>query len=858
MASMLDRGDSYKVKYLGSNMLTVTALTGLGVLQKPLKEMYFRFRKDAARAPIRLQERHLMMNDNGMVVSNQGGGDTRAENEFYAMPNILSWHAVQFVTVKGNDKKLRAAFGPLDNEHSRNKDNLFDTLEKPFQFLHQQRHPPLFCCVLRRTQGVKALDVHAFVCHSGEEAIGLVRALNTIHSSYVSEEQHETGVFGYNPFGKESVRTAAGLERTALGSSAISLDKGEPRREQQFILRQSGDVVDETANHGQQVSRTQSVNVRDRHSPVKSPVRPVSKDITLLTGSQPNLAASVSRAGQGPVPKSSAQNGQGGGAPRDRNSRVFMLSQADFASQPTVYESEESDIQERVDNKKHRSKSAKSLRQVSKDKVPQKDTYDYLQHIDRTLEKPQNRRSPRDESKSLKSAGREVPIHYNSDSVSSDYTSDPNLSFAGGGIFQEDRNYPNSSLAREHKQAKSPRSDQSMGQGYSLLSSSSGALPGYAPHQNSRQPYAPSPTTQERAPSPTYQHTISRSSNKLNITSEDQSNINMGLEHNTTSTYENIDTMGSSGYHTRADRNGSGAYHGPIVPQRSPILRKTDSLRRDAHISPERRHTTQGTVMAQVTPQSQRGSSPFGSRRGPPGSNRDNASASGNRGMDSSGSSKAIQSETPVHTRPVAKVPPHKIQGVKVLPSQPSIPKRDNSVSGSGNIHQRLDSHAMTNSLSKDVMQRHLQSSMYMDNSLSNSGRKNKSPNKHMPEQRDNIVPDSPLVTDTYAMPNKHDRKSSQKVNSKQKEQSKPKQEGANWQFQKTPPKDSVSNKQFGSPPSGSGDGDKGQGGRLIQSEKKDAEIASLLQNIHFDYEGTLSPNAPHGTNFEKSLGYFP
>ena len=50
-SSMVDRGDSHLVWYLGSTMLHQGA-TGIGVLQKPLREMYFTHRKAGEKAAL--------------------------------------------------------------------------------------------------------------------------------------------------------------------------------------------------------------------------------------------------------------------------------------------------------------------------------------------------------------------------------------------------------------------------------------------------------------------------------------------------------------------------------------------------------------------------------------------------------------------------------------------------------------------------------------------------------------------------------------------------------------------------------------------------------------------------------------
>ena len=70
MAHLMDRGDSYRVEYLGSAMLATMA-TGLGVLQKPLRDLYFRYKQSGKEA--KLQPRHLTMTGSGMNMSFQNG-----------------------------------------------------------------------------------------------------------------------------------------------------------------------------------------------------------------------------------------------------------------------------------------------------------------------------------------------------------------------------------------------------------------------------------------------------------------------------------------------------------------------------------------------------------------------------------------------------------------------------------------------------------------------------------------------------------------------------------------------------------------------------------------------------------------
>ncbi|KAI0218993.1 hypothetical protein LSAT2_029363 [Lamellibrachia satsuma] len=209
MTSSLDRSDPYKVEYLGSSILPRMA-TGLGALQKPLRELYFRHRKPGSGS--RLQERHIAIARDCMKVKYRtGGSNSVMAEEAFPVPNVLYWDAIRFVTVKAPDKKLRGAFEPLDNDHSRCQDNLFVILDKKVGFLAQMSHPSLFVCVLRRVSGVRSLDLHAFVCANERDALAIVRALRTLQADYEHSQAHNHGVFGYTPFDQDDDVTGDGV-----------------------------------------------------------------------------------------------------------------------------------------------------------------------------------------------------------------------------------------------------------------------------------------------------------------------------------------------------------------------------------------------------------------------------------------------------------------------------------------------------------------------------------------------------------------------------------------------------------------------------------------------------------------------
>jgi len=80
------------------------------------------------------------------------------------------------------------------------------------------QHQPIFACVMRRPSGVKAIDVHAFLCDTDSDALRLVTALERAQGMHAADDQGgqieggggrgRGGTFSYAPFKKDSMRSA--------------------------------------------------------------------------------------------------------------------------------------------------------------------------------------------------------------------------------------------------------------------------------------------------------------------------------------------------------------------------------------------------------------------------------------------------------------------------------------------------------------------------------------------------------------------------------------------------------------------------------------------------------------------------
>jgi hypothetical protein len=228
---------SYDVQYLGSSMLTKPATTtGLGVLQQPLIDLYVGYFQPKSPNPRPLPSRRITLTDRGMIISALNGDVSDDQDAFYAMPSIIFWEAVRFVAVRISDRKYRGAFEPVGEGHV-TKENLYTEMDKRHVHLASQvkHHPVLLVCVLRRTTGIKALDLHAFVCSSSRLGVSIAETLSIAQESYNNQQSNASDAFSYDPFDKGNVRQMNGLQiihtvSPAAGSRLMMADVDVKRR----------------------------------------------------------------------------------------------------------------------------------------------------------------------------------------------------------------------------------------------------------------------------------------------------------------------------------------------------------------------------------------------------------------------------------------------------------------------------------------------------------------------------------------------------------------------------------------------------------------------------------------------------
>ncbi len=760
--ALVDRGDSRAVTYLGSCMLTTTA-TGIGALQKPLRDLYFDFRQSGG-IPDPTKQRYLTMSSRGMTVSWHDPSKSAPCEVFYSMPNILFWDAVQFVVVKGT-KKLCGAFEPLDNDHSRNKDNLFVVLEKKYHFLQQLRHPSLFVCVLRRTTGVKAMDIHVFVCVSDSEALGLVHGLNTIQDSYNENQVSETGAFSYRPFSTAGdsgfgaplpiSRPAPGgglgpgqhvqhlaAQNAAAAAAAARESQAFPRPPPGLIGRKSPEPG--TSQQSNRISLTQNdFQPMARASPERGPLwgqRLPEPDISRIAEEQEHWNEDDDGEVYQYIRHISDRDRPAGVPSRNQGFSAGGYAQANAERAPVVTSPHDRNwnrIPSGGDDRYDLSRSPpKQYESMTRSIELNQDT------INTVARKPSNIIARFEERSRATAAVRPQPV------------------------------VPGKAAPKTApKPVPSPvdKSPGNLGQGYSFLSGSGSPIADYSDRRYDPEYNAPYP----RSRSPGYERGLP----------EDSSLPRQQLM--PSAFYANRDerTTDYSEYHRQQQ---------PRIPERSTPL-AADAWTPARNQPPPSRYQND----PRNAPRYQNEPAALTREQRPLPFDRPRSFGDGS------------QPES-APSRPVAKVSPHKVSGigVRVLPPNPGLP-RDGSDRPTGRVSP-------------------------LDNRNQFKMPEDYGGQQQPPRRAQSQFPNEPKYQgdDNYGSQNRD----------------------SDWKLKPNEKPEAV--KKDGKKPE---DSDRNMNEKLLQSKKKDAEIASVMQNLRFDYDtSTVSPGVPAGNNFEKSLGYFP
>ncbi|XP_014771868.1 uncharacterized protein LOC106870350 isoform X2 [Octopus bimaculoides] len=226
---------TYTLHYLGCSTLS-KGTTGLGSIQKPLKEHYFNFHKKVTKSPA---EVYMQITYEGLdiLTSNGSGSGTYLKNTHYEFNMINYMEAVQFTINKNNTRKTQFAFMPLDEKRIvRSPDKLFSTLEKKNNYLLKISHQPIVVCLLRRQAGLKALDCHVFLSLSTTDATKIVESFNFMQQKSMQKEYiGDFGAASQNPDPKDPRTNEMNYhslprspENQAVGSNAMASGQYPP------------------------------------------------------------------------------------------------------------------------------------------------------------------------------------------------------------------------------------------------------------------------------------------------------------------------------------------------------------------------------------------------------------------------------------------------------------------------------------------------------------------------------------------------------------------------------------------------------------------------------------------------------
>ena len=185
--------------------------------------MYYKYRK----SPSTGRSASLRLTQRGVLVLLYDDGNVHSEI-FFEFGAVVFVEASHFAPVKtSSERKPKAFFLPVDQEGGGRPGAGAVTekhaflVEKNFHFLVTTSHPPLVVCVVRRPQGVKALDCHVFALDTVENALHI--------SSLIASAQTAPGPAGVGvaTAGVGRGGRGPGFDKARGGGDVIRTEYGE-------------------------------------------------------------------------------------------------------------------------------------------------------------------------------------------------------------------------------------------------------------------------------------------------------------------------------------------------------------------------------------------------------------------------------------------------------------------------------------------------------------------------------------------------------------------------------------------------------------------------------------------------------
>ncbi|GFO27574.1 hypothetical protein PoB_005407900 [Plakobranchus ocellatus] len=204
-------GPSFYCAYLGFTAISKPPTS----MATPVRDMYYKYRK----SPTTGRSASLRLTQRGVLVVLYDDGIVNSEI-FFDFSAVVFVEAAKFTPVKtSSERKPKAFFLPVEQDGGSKSgpgaavlDKHAFFVEKSLHFLVTSSHPPLVVCVVRRPQGVKALDCHIFALDTIENALHISNLI-------ASAQTPGPGVAGG--------RASSNFDKTRGGGDVIRTEYGE-------------------------------------------------------------------------------------------------------------------------------------------------------------------------------------------------------------------------------------------------------------------------------------------------------------------------------------------------------------------------------------------------------------------------------------------------------------------------------------------------------------------------------------------------------------------------------------------------------------------------------------------------------
>lgn len=242
-----------RVLYLGSAVPHITK-DGLQGIQEPLRDLYPEHGPFTAHGI----DSWLSVWSNGILLENVD--ESRRElSRFFDISTLHYCAAVRYVLVSENDGGKVEKFLPLDS---------------PFARHANLNHPPLFACILRRTEGIKVLECHAFICKKEAAANALVRSCfhgyaDSVYARQIEENPYLLDRPSLNTMDKVAAWKHKNGRTDPLANENYKIWSGRPQTERDLVYVDSTGTIRSIKS-----VRSLSSKSRQMFSPPKPPSTP--------------------------------------------------------------------------------------------------------------------------------------------------------------------------------------------------------------------------------------------------------------------------------------------------------------------------------------------------------------------------------------------------------------------------------------------------------------------------------------------------------------------------------------------------------------------------------------------------------